>query len=68
MPNMGKIYGLRSKKIKNGNDLNIRLTIENLKGDTGGYGDTIILQTDSSIQPEIRISVYGRILPGQGKD
>jgi hypothetical protein len=37
------------------------LTVENLKKETGRYFDTIILKTDSKIQPEITISVYGNI-------
>lgn len=41
------------------------VTVENLKMNKGGYGDTIILETDSEIKPEIRIPVYGRILVKQ---
>jgi hypothetical protein len=37
------------------------LTVENIKQETGRYFDTIILKTDSEIQPEISISVYGNI-------
>jgi len=39
------------------------LTIENLKMEKGRYADMIQLETDSKIQPKIKISVYGNILP-----
>lgn len=38
------------------------LTVNNLKKEKGRYTDTIILDTDSRIQPQIRIGVYGNIL------
>ena len=37
------------------------LTVENTKKETGRYFDTITLKTDSKIQPEIDITVYGNI-------
>jgi len=37
------------------------LTVENIKQEAGRYFDTVILKTDSQIQPEISISVYGNI-------
>ncbi len=37
------------------------LTIKNLKKDKGRYFDTISLKTDSVLQPEIKLSVYGNI-------
>jgi hypothetical protein len=45
----------RSKKIE------YVLTIANLKKEKGRYFDTITLKTDSKIQPEIKIRVYGNI-------
>jgi len=38
------------------------LTVENLKKGKGRYSDIIALKTDSTIRPEIRISVYGNII------
>ena len=38
------------------------LTIQNLKKDPGIYFDTIILTTDSKIQPEISINIHARIV------
>ena len=39
------------------------LTVENLKKDTGRYFDTIILETDSKIRPELSVRVYGNLRP-----
>ncbi|MBL0717291.1 MAG: hypothetical protein JJV89_04510 [Desulfosarcina sp.] len=38
------------------------LKIKNKKTTKGGYHDIIYLKTDSKIQPEIKISIYGTIL------
>lgn len=38
------------------------LSVENVKKDKGRYFDTIKLETDSKIRPEIQISVIGNIL------
>ncbi|MBL0701017.1 MAG: hypothetical protein JJV92_09065 [Desulfosarcina sp.] len=38
------------------------LRIKNTKTTKGGYHDSIYLKTDSKIQPEIRIGVYGNVL------
>ena len=38
-----------------------QLTVENTKNETGRYFDSIILKTDSTIQPELVISVYGNL-------
>lgn len=37
------------------------ITVENLKKDAGFYSDVLILETDSKIQPEIKISVMAKI-------
>ena len=39
------------------------LKVENLKKDTGRYFDTIILETDSKIRPELSVRVYGNLRP-----
>ena len=40
-----------------------KLNIENLKTDAGRYYDSIILETDSKIRPQINVRVYGYIRP-----
>jgi hypothetical protein len=37
------------------------LTVANQKSTKGGYSDVIYLKTDSPVQPEIKISLYGNI-------
>ena len=39
------------------------LKVENLKKDIGRYFDTIILETDSKIRPELSVRVYGNLRP-----
>lgn len=39
------------------------LKVENLKKDSGRYFDTIILETDSKVRPELSVSVYGNLRP-----
>jgi hypothetical protein len=39
------------------------LKVENLKQDSGRYFDTIILETDSKIQPQLKVKVYGNLRP-----
>jgi len=38
-----------------------QLMVENLKVDKGRYNGTISLKTDSSVQPFVKIRVYGRV-------
>ena len=40
-----------------------KLKVENLKHDTGRYYDTIILETDSKIRPQLSVRVYGNLRP-----
>ena len=40
-----------------------KLNIENLKTDAGRYYDTIILETDSKIRPQLSVRVYGHLRP-----
>lgn len=42
------------------------LMVENLKKNTGRYHDTILLETDSSVQPEISIRIFGYIYDKKG--
>jgi hypothetical protein len=39
------------------------LKVENLKQDAGRFYDTIILETDSKIQPQISVRVYANLRP-----
>ena len=40
-----------------------KLKVENLKQDTGRYYDTILLETDSKIRPQLSVRVYGNLRP-----
>lgn len=42
-----------------------KLVVENLKKEPGIYRDAIIFETDSPIQPEIRINIMARIMEDQ---
>ena len=53
-------YRLEDPKKSEGNFY--MLKIKNKKTTKGGYHDSIYLKTDSKIQPEIKISIYGNIL------
>lgn len=39
------------------------LQVQNLKQDAGRYADTIFLDTDSKIRPQLSIRVYGNLRP-----
>ncbi|MBF0376783.1 MAG: hypothetical protein HQK72_04810 [Desulfamplus sp.] len=54
-------YELKEDKAGSGNK-EYSITVENLKKDAGFYYDVLILETDSKIQPEIKINVMGRII------
>ena len=56
-------YSLKEKKYSDVSGY--MLTIDNLKTDLGAYHDVIYLKTDSNIQPEIQIKIYGNILDSQ---
>jgi len=68
-----KIINLRAKDGKNikyqleettvSDTTAYKLTIENLKTDAGRYYDTIILETDSKIRPQLSVRVYGYLRP-----
>ena len=48
-------------EVKEGEETEYRVTVENLKDKRARYFDSVILKTDSDIRPEIKISVYGNI-------
>ena len=67
-----KILGVKAQKGKNINykiekiitpskESEYLLTVTNLKNEKSRFFDTIYLETDSKIRPEIKISVYGNI-------
>ncbi len=68
-------FKILETKTKNGTDISAKtdekkendittyiVTVENLKKDPGRYYDVVTLKTDSSIKPELQVSVYGQIL------
>jgi len=44
------------------------LTIENSRTDEGRYSDLVILETDSKIQPEVNVRVYGNLRQRPAED
>lgn len=55
----GKNISFHLDEIKNANGPAYELKIENLSQKSGRYYDTIILETDSKIQPVLNVKVYG---------
>lgn len=65
------VTGVRAKKgeniqfqiedVKEGDAGGYELTVENVKKQAGKYSDIIYLETDSDVQPEIKVSVIGVI-------
>ena len=41
------------------------LVVKNLKADAGSYSDTVVLKTDSKLQPELDVRVYTYLRPPQ---
>jgi hypothetical protein len=58
-PVRGTDIGCNLSEIKKPDGTEYRLVVESLKKQEYRFFDTICLKTDSRIQPEIRISVYG---------
>ena len=55
----GKNISIQLDEIKNSNGAGYELKVENLSQKSGRYYDTIILKTDSKVQPELSVKVYG---------
>jgi hypothetical protein len=55
----GENIGFQLQEIKESKTSQYLLTVENRKSDPGRYVDSIILQTDSSIRPELDVRVFG---------
>lgn len=63
----GENIRIELKEMAKSNGGGYELKVENLKTTTGRYYDAIILKTDSSVQPELDIRVYGYLRPGKGE-
>jgi hypothetical protein len=59
----GKYIKYQLEETKESDTTVYKLNIENLKTDAGRYYDSIILETDSKIRPQINVRVYGYIRP-----
>ena len=57
----GENIGFQLQEIKESNTTQYLLTVENRKKDQGRYVDSIILQTDSPIRPELDVRVFGYV-------
>lgn len=58
-------YGLKEEKSDSGGK-EYSVTVENVKKDSGSYYDVLILETDSKIQPEIKINLMARVIDPNG--
>ena len=59
----GKYLKYQLEEIKQSDRLAYEINVENLRQDSGRYYDAIILETDSKIQPQLNIRVYGYLRP-----
>ena len=57
----GKNINFQLDEVKSSNGPAYELKVENLRENTGRFYDTIILQTDSTIRPELNVRVYGNL-------
>ncbi len=57
----GKDIAFKLEEVKKENRSEYVVTVENLKKESGRYYDTVMLKTDSKVQKEIKINVYGNI-------
>jgi hypothetical protein len=59
----GKYIKYQLEETKESDAPAYRLDVENVKPDAGRYYDTIILETDSKIRPQLNVRVYGYLRP-----
>jgi hypothetical protein len=59
----GKYIKYQLEEIQESGSTAYTLNIENLKKDAGRYYDSIILETDSKLRPQLNIRVYGYLRP-----
>ncbi len=64
----GENISYKLEEVKKTEKSEYKLTVENKKKEKGRYSDNIILKTDNTIQPEIKIRVSGNIFNKAGKD
>jgi hypothetical protein len=57
----GKYINFQLEELKKAGKTEYSLTVENLRKVEGRYSDLIILQTDSKIQPNVNVRVYGDV-------
>ncbi len=57
----GTDIAFKLEEVKKENRSEYVVTVENMKKESGKYFDTVMLKTDSKVQQEIKISVYGNI-------
>ena len=54
----GKNIRVALNETKEGGKTAYMLVVKNLKADAGSYTDTVVLKTDSKLQPELDVRVY----------
>ena len=59
----GKYIKYQLEETKLSDTTAYKLNIENLKTDAGRYHDSIIIETDSKIRPQLNVRVYGYLRP-----
>jgi hypothetical protein len=59
----GKYIKYQLEETKESDAVVYTLNIENLKTDAGRYYDSIIIETDSKIRPQLNVRVYGYLRP-----
>jgi hypothetical protein len=59
----GKYIKYQLEETKQADTMVYKLNIENLKTDAGRYYDSIIIETDSKIRPQLNVRVYGYLRP-----
>ena len=57
----GKYINFKLEEVKGAGRTEYSLTVENLRTEVGRYSDSIILETDSKIRPEVNLRVYGNL-------
>jgi hypothetical protein len=61
-PKNGTDIQARTEEKQENNTTSYIVTVENLKKNPGRYYDVITLKTDSTVKPELQLSIYGQIL------
>jgi len=59
----GKYIKYQLEETKESGTTAYKLNVENLKTEAGRYYDSIILETDSKIRPQLNVRVYGYLRP-----